>query len=191
MRRSASGRAFNLLLQAFPVVKLRRTTIRIVHKVANTVGRVMTTGINIANKSSTNALQSQDQPELDARYVYVGVHADGPTRVLCFGETRDEYTRGTNEESVALLTQRLKSLEERNKVCMSQLPFLKWVHLKRRRLASFAGMVLESLLQFVEDHDRGSETVLHGIHACKCLPPLLHRLYSAHVTGFFRINDNL
>ena len=104
-------------LQAFPVVKLRRTNIRIVHKVANTVGRVMTTGINIANKSSSsNALQSQDQPELDARYVYVGVHADGPTRVLCFGETRDEYTRGTNEESVALLTQRLKSLEERNKV---------------------------------------------------------------------------
>ena len=104
-------------VQAFPVVKLRRTNIRIVHKVANTVGRVMTTGINIANKSSSsNALQSQDQPELDARYVYVGVHADGPTRVLCFGETRDEYTRGTNEESVALLTQRLKSLEERNRV---------------------------------------------------------------------------
>lgn len=98
-------------------MKLRRTNIRIVHKVANTVGRVMTTGINnIANKGSTNNLQSQDQPELDARYVYVGVHADGPTRVLCFGETRDEYTRGTNEESVALLTQRLKSLEERNRV---------------------------------------------------------------------------
>lgn len=85
------------------------------------MGRVMTTGINIANKSSSsNALQSQDQPELDARYVYVGVHADGPTRVLCFGETRDEYTRGTNEESVALLTQRLKSLEERNKVDASK-----------------------------------------------------------------------
>lgn len=104
------------------MVKLRRTNIRIVHKVANTVGRVMTTGINIANKSgSSNVLQSQDQPELDARYVYVGVHADGPTRVLCFGETRDEYTRGTNEESVALLTQRLKSLEERNKVDLVRL----------------------------------------------------------------------
>ena len=88
------------------------------HKVANTVGRVMTTGINnIANKGGgSSSLQSQDQPELDARYVYVGVHADGPTRVLCFGETRDEYTRGTNEESVALLTQRLKSLEERKRV---------------------------------------------------------------------------
>lgn len=97
------------------MVKLRRTNFRIVHKVANTVGRVMTTGINIANKSSA-ALESHDQPELDARYVYVGVHADGPTRVLCFGETRDEYTRGTNEETVTLLTQKLKSLEERNRV---------------------------------------------------------------------------
>ena len=97
------------------MVKLRRTNIRIVHKVANTVGRVMTTGINMANKSGS-VLQSQDQPELDARYVYVGVHADGPTRVLCFSETRDEYTRGTSEESVALLTQKLKSLEERNRV---------------------------------------------------------------------------
>lgn len=85
------------------------------HKVANTVGRVMTTGINMANKSSS-ALQSHDQPELDARYVYVGVHADGPTRVLCFSETRDEYTRGTSEESVALLKEKLRALEERNKV---------------------------------------------------------------------------
>ena len=102
-------------LQAFPVVKLRRTNIKIVHKVANTVGRVMTTGINMTNKSHVN-VASQDQPDVDARYVYVGVHADGPTRVLCFSETRDEYTRGTNEESVTLLTQKLKSLEERDQV---------------------------------------------------------------------------
>ena len=66
-------------MQAFPVVKLRRTNIRIVHKVANTVGRVMTTGINIANKSSSSshALQSQDQPELDARCTHL---ADPPRR---------------------------------------------------------------------------------------------------------------
>lgn len=83
-----------------------------VHKVANIAGRVMTTGINI-NRS---AMESQDQPDVDARYVYVGVHADGPTRVLCFSETRDEYTRGTSEESVTLLTQKLKMLEDRNQV---------------------------------------------------------------------------
>lgn len=76
----------------------------------------MTTGINMSNKNSAPNLGSQDQPDVDARYVYVGVHADGPTRVLCFSETRDEYTRGTNEESVTLLTQKLKSLEERNQV---------------------------------------------------------------------------
>lgn len=58
----------------------------------------------------------RDQPELDARYVYVGVHADGPTRVLCFSETRDQYTRGTKEDNVAELTKRLKHLEERIKV---------------------------------------------------------------------------
>lgn len=114
-RRRVRGGKQICAAQAFPVVKLRRTNVKIVHKVANTVGRVMTTGINMANKSSS-ALQSQDQPELDARYVYVGVHADGPTRVMCFSETRDEYTRGTNEESVALLTQKLKALEVRNRV---------------------------------------------------------------------------
>jgi len=65
------------------VVKLRRTNIRIVHKVANTVGRVMTTGINMANKSSasSNALQSQDQPELDARCpLRIPRHGDHVTR---------------------------------------------------------------------------------------------------------------
>ena len=58
----------------------------------------------------------QDQPELDANYVYAGVHADGPTRVLCFSNTKDQYTRGSNEESVALLTAKLQRLEERIKV---------------------------------------------------------------------------
>ena len=49
-------------LQAFPVVKLRRTNIRIVHKVANTVGRVMTTGINIANKATNSSLPGSAVP---------------------------------------------------------------------------------------------------------------------------------
>lgn len=60
--------------------------------------------------------RAQDQPELDANYVYAGVHADGPTRVLCFSNTRDQYTRGTNEESIALLTTKLQRLEERIRV---------------------------------------------------------------------------
>ena len=63
----------------------------------------------------------QDQPELDANYVYAGVHADGPTRVLCFSSTRDQYTRGTNEESVALLTAKLERLEDRIKVLLCTL----------------------------------------------------------------------
>ena len=90
------------------------------------MGRAFTSGMSIASKgalltSSASAQQSiagpaHDQPELDARYVYVGVHADGPTRVLCFSDTRDQYTRGTNEESVALLSSKLKRLEERIQV---------------------------------------------------------------------------
>ena len=43
-------------------------------------------------------------------------HADGPTRVLCFSESRDLYARGTNEESVALLTKKLLRLDDRLKV---------------------------------------------------------------------------
>ena len=44
------------------------------------------------------------------------LHADGPTRVLCFSESRDQYARGTNEESVALLTKKLVRLDDRLKV---------------------------------------------------------------------------
>lgn len=92
------------------------------------MGRAFTSGMSIASKGAMLATasssqtgmqgpaQAADQPELDARYVYVGVHADGPTRVLCFSDTRDQYTRGTNEESVALLSTRLKRLEERIQV---------------------------------------------------------------------------
>ena len=65
---------------------------------------------------ATQTAPAQDQPELDARYVYVGVHADGPTRVLCFSDTRDQYTRGTNEEPVAQLQGRLTRLEDRIQV---------------------------------------------------------------------------
>ena len=91
------------------------------------MGRAFTSGMNIASKGGLTSLASsslqaqmqspaQDQPELDARYVYVGVHADGPTRVLCFSDTRDQYTRGTNEESIALLSSKLKRLEGRIQV---------------------------------------------------------------------------
>ena len=91
----------------------------------STMGRAFTSGMNMASKGPLASLASasasqtqmqgpaQDQPELDARYVYVGVHADGPTRVLCFSDTRDQYTRGTNEESIALLSSKLKRLEGR------------------------------------------------------------------------------
>lgn len=91
------------------------------------MGRAFTSGMNIASKGALSSMSSassqsqlqapgQDQPEPDARYVYVGVHADGPTRVLCFRDTRDQYTRGTNEESIALLGSKLKRLEDRIKV---------------------------------------------------------------------------
>ena len=91
------------------------------------MGRAFTSGMNIASKGALGSITSsssqsqlqgpaQDQPELDARYVYVGVHADGPTRVLCFSDTRDQYTRGTNEESIALLSSKLTRLEDRIQV---------------------------------------------------------------------------
>ena len=91
------------------------------------MGRALTSGMNLASKGSLGSMassssqsqlhaHSQDQPELDARYVHVGVHADGPTRVLCFSDTRDQYTRSTNEESVTLLNNKLKRLEKRIQV---------------------------------------------------------------------------
>ena len=84
-----------------------------VQRVAN-VGRVIKDISGMGNR--TQSMLHVDQPELDARFVYVGVHADGPTRVLCFSETKDQYTRGSNEESMSLLTSRLARLEERIKV---------------------------------------------------------------------------
>lgn len=54
-----------------------------------------------------------------ARYVYVGVHADGPTRVLCFSEAPDEYARGgggAGGETLAVLAARLARAQQRIKV---------------------------------------------------------------------------
>ncbi|KAK9809768.1 hypothetical protein WJX73_004442 [Symbiochloris irregularis] len=113
------------MIKAYPVIKLRRSNPNRMQKMASTMGRALTSGMTMASKGSlltgTASQQNlhlppasaQDQPELDARYVYVGVHADGPTRVLCFSDTRDQYTRGTNEEPIAYLQARLAHLEER------------------------------------------------------------------------------
>ncbi len=90
-----------------------------VQRVAN-VGRVIKDMSGMGNR--TQSMLHVDQPELDARFVYVGVHADGPTRVLCFSETKDQYTRGSNEESMSLLTSKLARLEERIKASHDELP---------------------------------------------------------------------
>ena len=54
------------------------------------------------------------------RYVYVGLHADGPTRVLCFSDRKDQYTQGTNEDNMAVLSAKLARLEARLKVTLAQ-----------------------------------------------------------------------
>ena len=99
--------------QAHPKVRLGRAHSKMVQRVAN-VGRVIKDMSGMGNR--TQSMLHVDQPELDARFVYVGVHADGPTRVLCFSETKDQYTRGSNEESMSLLTSKLARLQERIKV---------------------------------------------------------------------------
>lgn len=53
------------------------------------------------------------------RHVYVGLHADGPTRVLCFSDRKDQYTQGTNEDTMAVLAAKLARLEARLKVTLS------------------------------------------------------------------------
>lgn len=95
-------------------MRLGRAHTKMVQRVAN-VGRVIKDISGMGNR--TQSVLHADQPELDARYVYVGVHADGPTRVLCFSENKDQYTRGSNEESMSVLTSKLTRLEERIKVC--------------------------------------------------------------------------
>ncbi len=60
----------------------------------------------------------QDQPDINMRYIYVGVHADGPTRVLCFSDRKDQYTQGTNEDNMAILGAKLARLEARLKVTL-------------------------------------------------------------------------
>lgn len=103
-------------VQAHPKVRLGRAHSKMVQRVAN-VGRVIKDMSGMGNR--TQSMLHVDQPELDARFVYVGVHADGPTRVLCFSETKDQYTRGSNEESMSLLTSKLARLEERIKASHS------------------------------------------------------------------------
>lgn len=109
-----------VLVQAHPKVRLGRAHSKIVQRVAN-VGRVIKDISGMGNR--TQSMLHVDQPELDARFVYVGVHADGPTRVLCFSETKDQYTRGSNEESMSLLTSKLARLEERIKASLFSFGF--------------------------------------------------------------------
>lgn len=109
--------------QAHPKVRLGRAHSKMVQRVAN-VGRVIKDMSGMGNR--TQSMLHVDQPELDARFVYVGVHADGPTRVLCFSETKDQYTRGSNEESMSLLTSKLARLQERIKVSPEHNPFGKY-----------------------------------------------------------------
>lgn len=113
-----SAKYRNTTLQAHPKVRLGRAHSKMVQRVAN-VGRVIKDMSGMGNR--TQSMLHVDQPELDARFVYVGVHADGPTRVLCFSETKDQYTRGSNEESMSLLTSKLARLEERIKASHAEL----------------------------------------------------------------------
>ena len=115
--RDAPVQEYNLDdIKAHPKVRLGRAHSKMVHRVAN-VGRVIKDMSGMGNR--TQSMLHVDQPELDARFVYVGVHADGPTRVLCFSETKDQYTRGSNEESMSLLTSKLARLQERIKASSS------------------------------------------------------------------------
>lgn len=117
--RDAPVQEYNLDdIKAHPKVRLGRAHSKMVQRVAN-VGRVIKDMSGMGNR--TQSMLHVDQPELDARFVYVGVHADGPTRVLCFSETKDQYTRGSNEESMSLLTSKLARLQERIKVSKQQL----------------------------------------------------------------------
>ena len=48
----------------------------------------------------------------DVRLVYVSTHAEGVTRVLCFSDAKDQYTRDAYAEDAAGLTRRLAQLDE-------------------------------------------------------------------------------
>ncbi len=68
----------------------------------------------LAGRTASASFQ-RDQPDLDARHVYVSVHADGPTRVLCFSESKDRYTKGAGDESLGQLSKKLERLDARIK----------------------------------------------------------------------------
>ena len=58
-------------------------------------------------------------PCMCLRYVYVGMHADGPTRVLCFSEAPDEYAHGSSgsgSDTLSVLRARLARAKQRIEV---------------------------------------------------------------------------
>lgn len=50
--------------------------------------------------------------------MYVSTHAEGVTRVLCFSDTKDQYTREAHAEDAAGLTRRLAKLDAQLQVCL-------------------------------------------------------------------------
>lgn len=56
--------------------------------------------------------------------MYVSTHAEGVTRVLCFSDTKDQYTREAHAEDAAGLTRRLAKLDTQLQVCCGWLVLL-------------------------------------------------------------------
>ena len=100
-----------MFVQAYPVIKVRKSNQKMVQKMASAV---RSAGV-LAGRTASASF-ARDQPDLDARHVYVSVHADGPTRVLCFSESKDRYTKGAGDESLAQLSKKLERLDARIKV---------------------------------------------------------------------------
>ncbi len=74
--------------------------------------------VKMKNKSQNPLkLSSMQAARQDMRLVHVAVRAEGPTRVLCFSDSRGASLPGDEEETITRATAKLEGLQKHLQVC--------------------------------------------------------------------------
>ena len=69
-------------------------------------------------------------PRPDVRLVHVAVRAEGPTRVLCFSDSKGIGLAGDEEDTLTDATAKLGALQKRLQVCSSAADVISSCHME-------------------------------------------------------------
>eukprot|EP00884_Botryococcus_braunii_P017936 jgi/Botrbrau1/4826/Bobra.0325s0040.1 len=173
----ATVHEYNLdIIRVHPLVKLRRVA-RIGKRGGGTMGRALSVkaiGGMVGRSAASPGTGPGGQPDFDTRNIYVAVHADGPTRILCFSETRLEYSTGTIEEQQDVLASQLKGTYNRLQEIDRAVAGLQ--HVEPDRRMSLGGRHGPSMLMLSTTPLETSSSLLVGTDSNELEPSTLKQI---------------